>query len=166
MSESDSEEDTKSIEYTSASDEESSSETKPSSKKTKEEESEGEDETAAIFEFMNHMKRLLKLDWIERKLGTRSEENNDTVEGIISESVNFIKNFDRIDYLNPELLAMASCFDIYYTKKIRPDEKSKAKVNENKVNEKNITEFVKMVDSKNAINIIRYIRLYQTNKIS
>lgn len=165
MSESDSEEDTKSIEDTSVSDEESSSETKPSSKKTNEEDSEGEDETATIFEFTNHMRRLLKLERIATRLETRLEENDSTFEGIISESVNFIKNFDRIDYLNPELLAVASCFDICYTQKIRPGEKSKAKINENKVNEKNVTEFVKMIDIKNTMDIIRYIRLYQTNKI-
>jgi len=171
MSESDSEETSR--EDIDTSDEESSSESKPSDKKkaknADDEDSEGNDETVTIFEFMQHMGGLLKLKWIAIKLRTRLEEDKDTIDGIIAEYVNVIKNFDRIDYLNPELLALASCYDIYYTKKSKPDGKNKVIVEKVKVNEENVTEFIKMVDketSKNSIDIIRYIRMYQANKNS
>jgi len=120
------------------------------------EESEGEyaEETPAVFEFMTRMRYLLDSKYARTRL--RLSDDEERVEQYIVLTSDVIKNFDRLDKFNTKLLALAACFDIIYTTK-------------DKVNEKNITEFIKEFgatgDTKHEpIDVIRYIRMYQDKK--
>jgi len=136
-------------EETDVSSEESLNENQPASDES-EEKSEEDNETGPIFEFMSYMRYVIKTPWFAKKLKLVGEDDEELIDQYISESVNVIKSFDRLEYLNGELLVLAACFDhIYKTK--------------NKLNETNITEFVTKTD-KNTIDVIRYIMMYQNNK--
>lgn len=120
-------------------------------------EGEGSDEDvekASIYEFMSQLKDLLNLKNITSKLKlTGDEEDKIIEEQYISDAVNVIKSFNRLETLNIHLLALSSCFDIVYKTK-------------DKVNEKNVTEFIKQVAGSGVepIDVIRYVIMYQANK--
>jgi len=118
------------------------------------EESDEDVEKASIYEFMSQLKDLLNLKNIASKLKlTGDEEDKNIAEQYVLDAVNVIKSFDRLENLNIHLLALASCFDIVYKTK-------------DKVNEKNVTEFIKQAAGSGIepIDIIRYIIMYQANK--
>lgn len=116
--------------------------------------SEEDVEKASIYEFMSQLRDLLNLKNIASKLKlTGDEEDKMIAEQYVLDAVNVIKSFDRLETLNIHLLALASCFDIVYKTK-------------DKVNEKNVTEFIKQAAGSGVepIDIIRYIIMYQANK--
>ena len=118
------------------------------------EESDEDVEKASIYEFMSQLRDLLNLKNISSKLKlTGDEEDKNIAEQYVLDAVNVIKSFDRLENLNIHLLALASCFDIVYKTK-------------DKVNEKNVTEFIKQATGSGIepIDIIRYIIMYQANK--
>ena len=118
------------------------------------EESDEDVEKASIYEFMSQLRDLLNLKNISSKLKlTGDEEDKNIAEQYVLDAINVIKSFDRLENLNIHLLALASCFDIVYKTK-------------DKVNEKNVTEFIKQATGSGIepIDIIRYIIMYQANK--
>lgn len=118
------------------------------------EESEQDDNFGVISDFKSQMSNLLLSKFFASKLKISGSDDNDKeiVDQYISEAVTIIKNFDRLENLNINLLVLAAGFNILYKTK-------------DKVNEKNITEFIKETDAE-PIDVIRYITMYQNNKSS
>lgn len=82
-----------------------------------------------------------------------SDENDEVViDRYIETMVNVIKNFDRLETYNVELITLAAAYDTIY---------------KGIINEKNITTFVgykEFVGSHDPIDIMRYIMLYTGKK--
>lgn len=132
----------------------SSEESKAGEEGSEDEGSDEDVEKASVYEFMSQLKDLLNLKTIASKLKlTGDEEDKIIEEQYVLDAVNVIKSFDRLETLNIHLLALASCFDIVYKTK-------------DKVNEKNVTEFIKQAAGSGVepIDVIRYIIMYQANK--
>ena len=94
----------------------------------------------------------------ETYLGELLNTTKDLPEGfdIIEDYKNFVGKLTNLTYYNMKLLAIASAFNYIYKK------------DKNKVNEKNITEFItkysKDLKTVDPIDIIRYIRLFENLK--
>lgn len=132
----------------------SSEESKAGDEGSEDEGSDEDVEKASIYEFMSQLRDLLNLKNIASRLKLTGDEEDKTIaEQYVLDAVNVVKSFDRLENLNIHLLALASCFDIVYKTK-------------DKVNEKNVTEFIKQAVGSGIepIDIIRYIIMYQANK--
>jgi hypothetical protein len=117
-------------------------------------ESEGEvadDEAIAVRKVKVELDTILtKGGVVPRRLNLAGDQ--DAIESYINTAVNVIKNLDRLENYNVELVALAACYDMLY---------------KGIVNEKNITEFVslKIIDhAYDPIDIIRYVMLYVSKK--
>jgi hypothetical protein len=116
-------------------------------------ESEGEvadDETVAVRKIKVELENILTKGIVIRRLNLAGDD--DAVDSYINTSINVIKNLDRIENYNVELVALAACYDMLF---------------KGIVNEKNITEFIslKIIDhAYDPIDIIRYVTLYVSKK--
>jgi hypothetical protein len=129
----------------------SSIESEPSENSDESEEEVADDETMAVRKIKVELETILtKGGAITRRLNLAGDD--DAVDSYINTAINVIKNLDRIENYNVELITLAACYDMLF---------------KGIMNEKNITEFVslKIIDHiYDPIDIIRYVTLYVSKK--
>jgi hypothetical protein len=126
----------------------SGSEKENSEDSSEKEDNEKDDDTSTIIEIKDRLRELLHSKNVAIFLNITQDE--DGVENYIEEAIKNIKNFDRVDFLNVNLISLAALFDILY---------------KGKIDEKSVTSFVKIYNPDSPLDIIRYIRMYKAKKI-
>lgn len=129
----------------------SSIDSQSSSDSEKSNEEEIDDEIVAIRKIKMVLEDFLtKSGPISRRLNLVGDD--DGVRNLIDTAVGTIKNFDRVENYNIELVALGACYDMLY---------------KGIINDKNITEFVTLKISEHAydpIDLIRYVTFYISKK--
>lgn len=124
-----------------------SSENEKGAESSDEEEKDVVEDNSTIYGVKERLRELFNTKNVSQFL--RIANNDEAIDDYIEASIRIVKNFDRIEYLNVELISLAALFDVVY---------------QGVINEKNVTSFVKLYSQQNPFNIIRYIQMYNSKK--